>query len=167
MASLTAALPKHHTLCRSGAIVLMTSAALVLGGCGDTAGPAAGTDVGEMQNAQRGDGIYDDFSRIQSFEGQQVTVSADVVQIIGPNAFAIADYSGTQLLVVHREAAPNVAVNCLVQVTGTAEKAFHVAAAERLAGVDFDDAWFGAFTGEPYILASNVDTTGTTQTGPA
>ena len=49
MAGLTAALQKHHTRCRSGAIVLMTSAALVLGGCGDTAGPEARTDVGEIQ----------------------------------------------------------------------------------------------------------------------
>ncbi len=142
----------RRTLFRSGAAALITSAALVLGGCG--------TDVGDMQNDPCGDGIYDDFARIQSFEGQQVKVTADVVQIVGPNAFTIADYRGTQLLVVHREAAPNVAVNCLVQVTGTANKAFQVAAAEQLARVDLDDASFGAFTGDPYILASNIDATG-------
>ena len=167
MSSLTASLQKHHTLCRSGVIVLMTSAALVLGGCGDTPGPEARIDVGEIQNDQAGDGTYDDFARIQSFEGQQVTVTADVVQIVAPNAFTIADMRGEQRLVVHRELAPNVAVNSPVQVTGTAKKTFDIAVAEQFAGADFDDLAFRPYFGEPYIQASNIDTTVTTETGPA
>lgn len=142
---------KRRTLSRSSAAVLMASAALVLSGCGDSAGPEAGTDVGDG-------GVYDDFSRIQSFEGQQVTTRADAVQIVAPNAFTIAHQSGKQLLVVHREPAPNVAVSTPVQVTGTAKKAFDIAAAEQFAGVDFNDAEFVFYNGEPYIQASNIDT---------
>lgn len=145
--------PSRRTLCRSGAAALMASAALVLGGCGDAG-----------QNDQ-GSG-FDDFAQVQSFEGQQVTVTADVVQIIGPHAFAIAHQSGTQLLVVHREPAPNLTVNTPVRVTGTARPSFNVPAAQQFAGVDFKDDWFGAFDGEPYIVASNIDTV-TTRTGPA
>ncbi len=87
-----------------------------------------------------------------------MTVTADVVQIVAPNAFTIADMRGEQRLVVHREPAPNVAVNSPVQVTGTAKKAFDIAAAEQFAGVDFNDAEFVFYNGEPYIQASNIDT---------
>lgn len=148
--------PSRRTLCRSGAAALMASAALVLGGCGD---------AGDIQNDQVTG--FDDFAQVQSFVGQQATVTADVVQIIGPHAFAIAHRNGTQLLVVHREPAPNLTVNTPVRVTGTARPSFNVPAAQQFAGVDFKDDWFGAFDGEPYIVASNIDTTGATRTGPA
>jgi hypothetical protein len=161
----------RRTLRRNGAAALAASAALVLGGCGGTAGPEQGTDVGDIQNDQAGGGgvvngdgggLFEDFSEVQSFVGQRVTVSAEVDEVIGPNAFTMADDSGEQLLVVYQGAAPNLAVNTPVQVTGTVKKAFDLPTAEEFAGADFNDVAFEDFNGEPYIQASNIDTTVTT-----
>jgi hypothetical protein len=162
----------RRTLFRNGAAALAASAALVLGGCG-TAGPEQGTDVGDIQNDQAGGvadgggnggngGAFIDFGDAQSFVGQTVTVSAQVNEIIGPNAFTMADESGEQLLVVSATSVQNLAVDTPVQVTGTVKKAFNLPTAEQFAGADFNDAAFSQFGGEPYIQASNIDTTVTT-----
>lgn len=155
---------KRRTLCRGGAAAVTASAALVLGGCGDTAGPEAGTDVEDIQNDPDA-GVLGDFSQARSFAGQRVTVSAEVDQIVGPKAFTMADDAGEELLVVHRALAPNVAVNTPVRVTGTVKKAFDIRAAEEFSRADFNDEAFGAFSAEPYIQASNIDTTVTPNQG--
>ena len=150
----------RRTLCRNGAAAVAASAALVLGGCGGTAGPETGTDVEDVQEEPAA-GVFEDFSEAQNFAGQQVTVSAEVDEIIGPNAFTIADDAGEQLLVVSG-GTRQLNRDTPVQVTGTVRRAFNLAEAEQFASGDFNDAAYTDFSGEPYIQASNIDTTVTT-----
>lgn len=160
----------RRTLRRSGAAALAASAALVLGGCGDTAGPETGTDVKDIQ--EEGGAVGDDggagggadgddggvFEDPQSFAGQEVTVSAEVSEIVGPNAFTIGADNAEPLLVVHDgSSAPTV--DTPIQVTGTVMKSFALPDEEEFFDADFDDPLFVDYDGEPYVRAGAIDTT--------
>lgn len=133
----------------------------VLAGCGgDTAGPETGASVGEIQNDQApAEAAEND---VMSFVGQTVTVSAEVNEIIAPDAFTIAGdgfFGGEPLLIVSPPGGPAVQEGSPVQVTGTVRQAFDLPAVEQEFGFDLDDNLFGAYSGEPYIAASNIDPT--------
>lgn len=147
----------RRSLLRSSAAALTASAALVLGGCGGTAGPETGVDVEDIQNDLPTAGGFEDFSGAQNFAGQQVTVSAEIDEIIGPNGFIIADDAGEPLLVIY-DGTPQLTVDTPVKVTGTVKRAFAIYEAEEFASGGFNDTAFSDFNGEPYIQASNVDT---------
>jgi hypothetical protein len=145
-----------RVLCRNGVAALVASAALVLGGCGGTAGPEQGTDVGDIQNDPAA-GVFEDFSEVQQFVGQEVTVSAEVTEIIGPNGFTIAAENAEPLLVVY-DGSAQITVDTPIQVTGTVFKTFILREAEEFAGADFDDTEFAEFDAEPYIQAAAIET---------
>ncbi|MFN2497305.1 MAG: hypothetical protein ABR608_15610 [Pseudonocardiaceae bacterium] len=120
-------------------------------------------DVEDIQE-EGVDGVGDSgvFEDAESFAGQQVTVSAEVSEIISPNAFTIAGDENIglgPLLVVVYDGSPQLTEETAVQVTGTVMRAFSVGEAEDFAGADFDDGLFGDFDSEAYIQASSVDTT--------
>ncbi len=160
---------------RSAAVGVAAASTLLLGACGnDTAGPETGADVQDVQEdpgvADPGagepgvaPGAFDnDFSDVDRYVGQQVTVSADVNDIVSPTAFTIAGTENTavdELLVLHRAGAPNVTEDSAVAVTGTVREGFSIANAEAFAGTDLDDNLFTNWTGEHYIEASKIDLT--------
>lgn len=133
----------------------------VLAGCGgDTAGPETGVSVGEIQNDQEPDEAAD--NDVRSFVGQNVTVSAEVTEIITAGAFTIGGggfFGGESLLVIHPPGLPEAQEGDPVQVTGTVRQAFELPAVEQEFGFDFNDELFVDYDAEPYIAATAVDPT--------
>lgn len=147
----------RRTLYRSAAAATMASAVLVLGGCGGTAGPETGVDVEDVQDEPFEEDSFFFEGEIDSFVGQEVTLSAEVSEIIGPNGFTIAAENAEELLVVH-DGNAQITVDTPVQVTGTVFKTFILREAEEFADADFADGAFIDFDGEPYIQATAIDT---------
>lgn len=143
--------------------------ALGLTACGgdDTAGPETGTDVEDIQEedvaAGPYDGVYDSafYEDIESYEGEEVTVSADVNEIISSTSFTIAGTEDTDvesLLVVSATEVSGLEPDLTVAVTGTVQKAFDLPTVEEDLGVDLDDPLYEAYDQEPYIEATMIDT---------
>lgn len=133
----------RRTLRRSRIAALAASGALVLGGCGGTAGddPTA--------------------ALVENLVGQQVEIGAEVSEIIGPNAFTMAGDIGEAVLVIYTGTPQDLMVNAPIQVTGSVRMSFALAEAEEFAGAGLDDTAFEPFNGEPYIEASGVTTSAT------
>jgi outer membrane lipoprotein-sorting protein len=146
---------RRPTLARSKAAALMATVAFVLVGCGGaTAGPETGADVEDIQDETTDESVP--FHRdIETFVGQEVTVSAEVREIISPNAFTIADENAEPLLVVY-DGSAQITVDTPIQVTGTVHRTFVPPAAEEFA--DFQRAPFANFNGEPCIEATTIET---------
>lgn len=147
---------------------------LLVGGCGnDTAGPETGADVQDVQEAPgvaepaepgvADPGAFDtEFSDVDAYVGKSVTVSADVNDVVSPTAFTIAGTENAvadELLILHKEGAPNVTEDSAVAVTGTVREGFSIADAERYVGTDLDDNLFTDWVGEHYIEATSIDLT--------
>ncbi|WP_156642309.1 hypothetical protein [Arthrobacter sp. B6] len=150
----------------------LSFSALGVASCG-TEGPETGADVEDVQEAPEEtetnntanpfDGPYDqDFlDDVDVREGQEVTVSANVNEIITPEAFTIAGTEDTTvdpLLVLHKNAEPELKPELTVKVTGTVHTAFDLPAVEKDLDVDLDDALFEDWDGKPYLKASEIDT---------
>lgn len=150
----------HRTRHVAGAVVAAGLGLGVLAGCGtDTAGTEAGASVEDIQQEQEPDEAAE--NDIMSFVGQQVTVSAEVNEILTERAFTIAGESiGLDpLLVIAAQSGVTVTEDSAVAVTGTVQQAFDLAAVEAEYGFDYDDALFAEYDGEPYIVAETVDPT--------
>lgn len=109
------------------------------------------------------DGAYDrTFSdNFAQYDGEQVTLSAEVKEIISPVAFTIAGTKDTpvdELLIVHAAEEPELLEGLTVSVTGTVHTSFDVEDAKSDLGVDLNEALYRGWNGEPYIEASTVDT---------
>ncbi|WP_299958715.1 hypothetical protein [uncultured Modestobacter sp.] len=160
---------------------------LTLTACGDdTAGPEEGVSAGDIQEEDATtdpgldvgtesdpvigyDGLYDTAFSEESnqYVGQQVTVSATVNELIGPNAFSIAgtdDTSVEPLLIVGADSANGLESGQVVQVTGTVEEPFNEATAEGDLGIELTDDAFLDFQGGVYIAAEDVSTSVPTET---
>jgi hypothetical protein len=85
-----------------------------------------------------------------------VTVSANVEEVISPNAFTIAGGDVEALLIVGTNEMNNLQEGGLVEVTGTVRQ-FSVAEAEEFVGSDLDDGLYTEFEQEPYIQAQQVE----------
>ncbi|MCZ2815304.1 hypothetical protein [Modestobacter sp. VKM Ac-2984] len=159
-------------------------APFTLAACGDdTAGPEEGVSVGDIQEddgveegmeedgidagAEAGlgyDGLYDSafYEERTGYVGQEVTVSATVNEVFGPNSFTIAGTEETSvepLLIVGAEMAGALEEGEVVQVTGTVQEAFEEVAVEEELGLDLTDDAYGDFENAEYIVADSVDTT--------
>lgn len=147
------------------------AAALALTGlsaCGDTAGTEEGVDVEDVQ--QEGDnndfiydGPYDEtFNEdMDQYEGETVTVSAEVNDVLSENAFTIAgteDTSVEELLIVSAEGNADLAEDDPVEVTGVVHQAFESTTVEEDLGFTLEEELFADYDGEPYIEATTVDT---------
>lgn len=149
-------------------IGLIAVSALSLTACGsDTAGAETGTDVEDIQEepavAEPYDGVYDTafYEGVESYDGEEVTVSADINEIISPTSFTIAGTDDTTvepLLIVHDGTLQELAPDLTVAVTGTVHRTFDLPTVEDEIGLDFDDALFEEWEAEPYIEASKIDT---------
>ena len=165
---------------------------MVLAGVGltacsdDTAGSEAGADVEAIQEddiaaadapvdevgepPEAEDAPVDplvfgeDFDDAQSFVGQEVTVSADVDEVIAPGVFTIAGTGNTSLepLRVVADPTTDVTEDAAIAVTGTVHQYSpdDLAEAEEVLGDDFDPSLFeDVEEGEPYIVATAIDPT--------
>lgn len=152
----------------AGALVAAGIGTGLLAGCGGTAGPETGATVDDIQEesdsgVDPGVGVDTAGDDINSYVGQRVTVSAEVNEVLSPNAFTIAGTVGSggadELLVISAPAGTAVTEESVVAVTGTVQEAFDLAAVEAEYGYDDDDALYGDFDEEPYIVAESIDPT--------
>lgn len=151
---------------RTAVAGIFALSALGLSACGDTAGSEAGTDVQDVQEETTDgyDGVYDSafYDDVESYDGEQVTVSAEVDEVLDISAFTIAGTDDTTvepLLVISTTEAAETEVGRAVAVTGTVHESFDFATVEEEMDFDFDESVFEGWDGEPYIVASSIDDT--------
>lgn len=136
----------HRSCRRSAAAALAAVSALAIGGCSsESAGPEQGVSVADV------------WADPAALEGRQVTVSAEVQQIVTERAFVISggdDPGPDPLLVVH-PGGPEVALGAPVQVTGTVHQAFDLGRLDAVPDVS-DNRIYETYRGEPYIEATSV-----------
>ncbi|HET7329083.1 MAG TPA: hypothetical protein VFJ14_17570 [Nocardioidaceae bacterium] len=139
--------------------------ALGVTACSETSGDEAGTSVEDVQEEAVTDdlayqGAFDNefLTDLDGYEGQQVTVSADVDEVISDHAFTIAGGDVEPLLVVSADEMNDLQAGNVVSVTGTVHTAFDLPAVEEQMGTDLEDDRFADWGQEPYIEASGVDT---------
>ncbi|MFI7496639.1 hypothetical protein ACH9D2_18215 [Kocuria sp. M4R2S49] len=151
-------------------------AGLGLAGC-NTEGPEEGTDVedvseGEVlesspapQETDAGAGTgyvgpYDQpfYDQSETYAGQEVTLSAEVTETLSTDTFVIGGAAGTTvdpLLIVEEQEVPALDDGQVVEVTGTVQQDFDIAAAEEQLGIDLEDELYADYVGQPYIMASS------------
>lgn len=149
---------------------------LAMTGC-NSAGPEEGTDVEDISEGeilesspapQEGDaelstgyaGPYDEAFRAENetYAGQEVTLSAEVTDTLSTETFVIGGAAGTAvdpLLVVEVAEIPALDTGQVVEVTGTVQQDFDVAAAEEQLGIDLEDELYAPYAGEPYLEAAS------------
>lgn len=108
------------------------------------------------------------------YAGEQVTLSGDVNNVLGPRSFILGSGAGGQVLVIGAEpmdalgatgmASPAELADDTVQVTGTV-RMFNLTEVERDVGADLNDQAFAGWEGRPVIVASNLDRTAIRDTG--
>ena len=164
-------LNRTHPLGRGAAAGLLAMSTFGLVACSeDTAGSEEGVSVEDVQEggedggASAYDGAYDsDFETdVTSYEGETVTVSAEINEILGDQAFTIAGTEDTDvepLVVIHKDAMENLEAGTVVEVTGVVHKALDVPKVEDAIETDMDDVVLEDFEAEPYIEATNIDST--------
>lgn len=160
-------------LTRIGIVVTLPLAALSLAGCA-TSGSEEGADVedvveenepleDEVLEDEAGpyayDGIYDEtfYDEYENYLGEEVTVSADVNEIVSDESFTIAGGFETTveaLLIVGATA--DVEEGESVKVTGIVRQAFDLPTVESDMGLDLDDDLYMDWDGQNYIEASSV-----------
>ena len=162
-------LNRTHPLGRGAAAGLLAMSTFGLVACSeDTAGSEEGVSVEDVQEggedggASAYDGAYDsDFETdVTSYEGETVTVSAEIDEILGDQAFTIAGTEDTDvepLVVIHKDAMENLEAGTVVEVTGVVHKARDVPKVEDAIETDMDDVVLEDFEAEPYIEATNID----------
>ncbi len=162
-------LNRTHPLGRGAAAGLLAMSTFGLVACSeDTAGSEEGVSVEDVQEggedggASAYDGAYDsDFETdVTSYEGETVTVSAEIDEILGDQAFTIAGTEDTDvepLVVIHKDVMENLEAGTVVEVTGVVHKALDVPKVEDAIETDMDDVVLEDFEAEPYIEATNID----------
>lgn len=163
---------KTQWMKKAAALAIAPAAILSVAACGDTAGSEQGADVEDVAEEEPAaddaaaegayDGPYDAgfYGEMDSYVGEEVTLSANVNEVISPTAFTIAGTDDTtvdELLVVHPENLPEVSPDLTVGVTGTVMEAFDLVTVEEDLGVDLDDAFYEDWDGEPYLNATSID----------
>ncbi|WP_159617248.1 hypothetical protein [Arthrobacter zhaoguopingii] len=164
---------KNRWMKRAAAMSLLPMTALGVVGC-STSGTEEGADVEDVVDeevdagdpaAETGpyDGVYDSafYDEMDSYVGEEVTLSADVNEVMSPMSFTIAGTDDTTveaLLVVHDKEMPEVKPELTVSVTGIVHEAFDLPTVEEEMGIDLDDEAFEDWDGEPYVEATSVDT---------
>jgi hypothetical protein len=126
---------------------------------GDTAGPEAGTDVEDI--------IEDDqYFADDQFVGEQVTVSAEVEEVLTPQSFRLdgGDWGDESLLVVSAEQATDVQEDDVVQVTGTVRQFAYDDYANEYGLTD--PGVYDPYVEEEFIEASTVEMTSASDSAP-
>lgn len=171
---------KHAWMKKAATLSILPVTALGITACNGTAGSEEGADVEDVVEgeevinesavaeeadaaAEPYDGAYDAtfYDEVNTYVGEEVTLSADVNEVIDATSFTIAGTDDTTvdaLLVVHPEDAPDVTNDLTISVTGTVMEVFDLATVEEEMGVDLDDALYEDWDGEPYLEATSIDT---------
>jgi phage gpG-like protein len=95
---------------------------------------------------------------MQSYTGQQVTMTGAVGQVVGPHAFTLIASGNAQgarpqaVLAVTKETTP-LTQGSPVQVTGRLQPAFSTEAAQAFTGGNLGNAALTAYNGKPYVQA--------------
>ncbi|MFC3300548.1 hypothetical protein FJV46_08645 [Arthrobacter agilis] len=166
---------RHSTRLAIAGIV--AAAGLGLAGC-NTEGPEEGVDVEDISEGEIAEsspaadpevsgvpeaapglgysGLYDQnfYDEADAYVGQEVTVSAEVTENISDDTFVIAGADDTAvdpLLIVEEVEVPSLNEGEVVQLTGTVQENFDVAAAEETLGMDLEDELYADYIGEPYL----------------
>lgn len=162
-----------HDMRFAGRFLALVSALLLafaLSACEqETAGPEEGTDIQDIQEDTEGEPAPEDetldeqafdedafFEDPEPFIGQQVTVSAEVTEVLTPEtAFRLTgdDVGGSPLLVVRANQQTAVEEGQIVQVTGTVRE-FDRETLESEFGLDLADDEFA--DDRAYIEATDV-----------
>ena len=152
---------------RTAVAAIAAVSTLGLTACSDTAGAEAGADVEDVAEEESLDeGLYegpydtDFYDGVDEYVGEQVTLSADVNEVITPESFTMActdDTTVEPLLVVGATGDAQLAPETTVEVTGTVQESFVITEVEEELGVDLDDALFAEWEQEPYVVADNVE----------
>ncbi|WP_434995472.1 hypothetical protein [Arthrobacter sp. Ld5] len=159
---------------KAAALAIAPAAILSVAACSDTAGSEQGADVEDVNEAAEEDneqvaegddayvGVYDQawYDDQDSHVGEEVTLSADVNEVVDPTAFTIAGTDDTtvdELLIVHPEDLPEVSTELTVAVTGTVKEGFDLVTVEEDLGVDLDDALYEDWDGKTYVHATEID----------
>ncbi|KRF05196.1 hypothetical protein ASH00_12390 [Arthrobacter sp. Soil782] len=152
---------------------ILPIAALSLAGCNSTSGTEAGADVEDVVEEEEAvdagaavepyEGAYDTgfYEDYESYVGEEVTLSADVNEIVSEKSFTIAGTDDTTveaLLVIAEGEMEEVTPGLTVSVTGTVMESFDLPTVEEETGLDLDDEAFVDFDGENYVVAESVDT---------
>lgn len=158
---------------------ILPIAALSLAGCNSTSGTEEGADVEDVVEeepvadaseavdegaaAEPYEGAYDTtfYENYDSYVGEEVTLSADVNEIVSDKSFTIAGTDDTTveaLLVLADGQMEEVTPGLTVSVTGTVMESFDLPTVEEETGLDLDDESFTDFDGENYVVAESVDT---------
>ncbi len=144
---------------------------LLLAACQDTsAGPEVGTDLEDVAGAapELTEPVAEEEALDPALVGQQVTVSADVSEVVSPAAFVLGEDTLSSVLVVSAPAADFGEIgltvddaladdDTVVTVTGTVRQ-FDIAGFEEEFGVDYDDELFEVYEGQSVIVADRVRT---------
>ncbi len=163
----TARLRGHarRTLAPAAALALLFGGATACSD--DSAGPEGGTTVEDIAAEDEEDEVADEpfevdaetaevFADPAAFVDQEVTVSAQVSEVISEQAFVIGNEE-QQILVVGAESlGVTLMPGVVAQVQGVV-KGFNLVEVEEALGVDLDDDSFVPFEGQNYIISDNVD----------
>lgn len=171
-----------HTT-RKAAASLLAVAGLALAGCGNgedeagtevddiTGGEVAETPPVEQVPPAEGEvpqpgatpygGAYNQqFADDQTvYEGQEVTLSAEVVEVVSDNALEIGDPDDITLdplLVMHDLGATGLEPDQVVEVVGTVMTDFDPATAGEELGVELEEEVYTDYEGDPWLHATEV-----------
>lgn len=168
---------------RKAAVSLLAVAGLALAGCGGgedeagtevddiTGGEVAETPAAEETPPAEGEttlpgatpygGAYNqEFADDQAvYEGQEVTLSAEIVELVSDNALEIGDPDDINLdplLVMHDLGATGLEPDQTVEVVGTVMTGFDPATVGEELGVELEDEVYTDYEGDPWLHATEV-----------
>lgn len=153
-------------IARASLFGLTTALVLGLSGCGEEELAVGETDVtdvrGEDDLTDPYTGEYDEAFRedVDVYAGTEVTVSAQVEDVLSPNSFTIVgpdDTSVEPLLVVVADEVAGLEPGLPVTVAATAALEFDLAEVEGQLGVDLEDEQYGEWEDQPFLLATIVE----------
>jgi hypothetical protein len=113
--------------------------------------------------------LSDVLSNMQTYNGQQITVTGTVAQVVGPHAIAVAPTSNnntgntgnnTQTLLAVAKDTGTLTTGSPVELTGTLQPTFDINQATTFAGSNIDPATLAAYNGKPYAQATYVGPVG-------
>ncbi|WP_219414524.1 hypothetical protein [Pseudonocardia nigra] len=131
------------TLARAGG-AFAVAAALLTGCSDDTAGHETGVSVAN---------VHED---TESFDGEEVTVSAEVRRILSERAFVIGGVEGAEPLLVLHDGGIELAGESPVRVTGIVHRALDLDAVLGVADEPLARSIHETYGSEPYLEALDV-----------
>lgn len=145
----------HRGRAKATAVLAAAVLPLSLTACGDddeTAGPESGTDVEDITE--------DQYFTDDQFVGEEVTVSAEVEEVLNEQSFVLdgGDWGDESLLVVSADKAQSLQEDDVVQVTGTVREFVYDDYADEY-GLVADPGVYDDYDEEEFLEATAVDTT--------